>query len=267
MEDFVVIEARLKTGWTKEDALEHKKGVIRMVEAVGRVPNWSSVPIASELQAVVDYVLWELPNRQFDPLFENLFYEDDIKTELLSFVQSVINLSRLGVDTNVIDLNRLILLHGPPGTGKTTFCKALAQRLAWFSESGKLVQKLFDQIGDLASEKKWLVVVLVDEVESLVMGRNVSSAEPTDAVRAVNAVLTQIDKIRSYSNVLAAGRILLRALAEFARLGILSDFDEEKAAEQLGALVPADSKKSNIKTEEFVAALRQVLDEAAERRP
>lgn len=57
---------------------------------------------------------------------------------------------------------------------------------------------MFNQIEELAEDSKSFICVLIDEVESLTMGRNASfqNHEPSDSVRAVNAVLTQIDKIR-----------------------------------------------------------------------
>jgi SpoVK/Ycf46/Vps4 family AAA+-type ATPase len=41
-----------------------------------------------------------------------------------------------------------------------------------------------------------------DEVESLTAARKSSSQEPSDAIRVVNAVLTQLDSIKNHNNVL-----------------------------------------------------------------
>lgn len=43
----------------------------------------------------------------------------------------------------------------------------------WFSESGKLVSKLFAKITELVEDESCLVFVLIDEVESLTSARKV----------------------------------------------------------------------------------------------
>lgn len=74
----------------------------------------------------------------------------------------------------------------------------------WFSESGKLVMKLFNHISEVAEDPECFVVLLVDEVESIASARNASSrsGEPGDAIRVVNAVLTSLDTLKRKGNVL-----------------------------------------------------------------
>jgi pachytene checkpoint protein 2 len=75
----------------------------------------------------------------------------------------------------------------------------------YFSESGKLVSKMFDNIESmLLEEEETLVCVFVDEVETLTARREqaLSGNEPFDGMRAVNALLTALDRLRRYPNVI-----------------------------------------------------------------
>ena len=57
--------------------------------------------------------------------------------------------------------------------------------------------KMFENIHELVQDHKALVFLLIDEVESLAKCRQsaIIGNEPTDSIRAVNALLTQIDKL------------------------------------------------------------------------
>jgi len=170
---------------------------------------------------------WLLPCQEFSGLWESLVYDNEIKATLLQYARTTLLFSDKKVDSTIIAWNRVVLLHGPPGTGKTSLCKALAQKLTihlsnhftygqlieinshslfskWFSESGKLVMKMFQKIQELIDDREALVCVLIDEVESLTAARKsaMNGSEPSDAIRVVNAVLTQIDQIKNNPNVL-----------------------------------------------------------------
>lgn len=131
------------------------------------------------------------------------------------------------MDAHAVAWNQIVLLHGPPGTGKTSLCHALAHKLSirlrprfptacllevnahslcdrYFGESGKAVGRLFTHINQLVEDTSCLFFLLIDEVESLTAARKaaLSGNEPSDAVRVVNAVLTAIDSLRGKRNVL-----------------------------------------------------------------
>ena len=76
--------------------------------------------------------------------------------------------------------------------------------MQWFGESGKLVQRLFDNVKEKLADPSTFVVLIIDEVESLTSARkNASSGnESSDSMRMVNSLLTQLDGLKRFPNVL-----------------------------------------------------------------
>ncbi|CAF3523379.1 unnamed protein product [Adineta steineri] len=170
---------------------------------------------------------WSLPHSQFESLWETLEFDLPLKSQLMQYVFTVIRFDKANIDRTVIHCNQTILLYGPPGCGKTTLCKGLAQKVSirmkelfnrfyfyelnagslfskWFSESSHNLTRFFEDITQICCDPLTFVIILIDEIESLSMSRtsSLSSNEPSDMLRVVNTLLTQIDRLKSFSNIL-----------------------------------------------------------------
>ncbi|MEW2507945.1 MULTISPECIES: bifunctional GNAT family N-acetyltransferase/ATP-binding protein [unclassified Amycolatopsis] len=102
---------------------------------------------------------------------------------------------------------KAVILFGPPGTGKTSFAKAVASRLEWpFVElfpsrlasvgAGGLANSLRDVFADLAGLES--VVLFIDEVEEIAGVRSGLAVDPGHGV--TNELLKLIPGFRDHDN-------------------------------------------------------------------
>lgn len=168
--------------------------------------------------------LTELPDATWQDRWDRIFIPAAQKDRLLDYV--LFSLRYRGRVSQVgLPIHGLIVLSGPPGTGKTTLAGGVADQAArtlddgpllfvdidphvfpsqMLGESQRAVARLFERtLPDLASRGR-PVVVLLDEVEALAVSRSRASLEtnPVDVHRATDAVLSGVDRVaRTWPNV------------------------------------------------------------------
>jgi SpoVK/Ycf46/Vps4 family AAA+-type ATPase len=159
-----------------------------------------------------------LPAEHHDKDWDAIIVPRSVKERLLS--QALLTLKHGRKLAQLAGLpHGLIVLAGPPGTGKTTLARGLAQVAAlalaregattlveinphafpsdMLGESQRNIMRLLhDTIPELAARRPF-TVVLVDEVESFAVRRTTASFEtnPVDVHRATDAVMLGVDEI------------------------------------------------------------------------
>jgi pachytene checkpoint protein 2 len=166
----------------------------------------------------------KLPRDSFAAGWNAIKIDADVRTRLVAQALLAIQL-RQSFSFERIPVHGLILLSGPPGTGKTTLARGLANEVAKalapapvqflqvdphalgsssLGKSQKEVTKLFQQtIPEYAASGP--TIVLLDEVETLAADRQRMSLEanPIDVHRATDAALAGIDLLsRNHRNTL-----------------------------------------------------------------
>ncbi len=170
------------------------------------------------------FLRWQvLPRPGWEQWWDRIVVPEGLKERLYQYARQAIRMRAKFTQVGM-PLHGLVLLHGPPGTGKTSLAKGLANRLGqqlgqvlfaevdahsmpsqMLGESQRNVANLLEKsIPELAA-RELPVLVLLDEVTSVAVNRQMAmgGTDPVDVIRATDAALHGLDGLaRDHPNVL-----------------------------------------------------------------
>jgi len=160
--------------------------------------------------------LCDLPNAEFDDLWERIIVPAAVKERLVAQILLSFTI-RKRIPFGALPLHGLILLVGPPGTGKTSLAKGVASKAAGLlkgarprfiqvephgltsSALGRSQREMHTFFSATVAEyaAQGPLIVFLDEVETMAVDRQKLSldANPIDVHRATDAILASLDHL------------------------------------------------------------------------
>lgn len=164
--------------------------------------NFYNIPVDTESRLSIADI--------YPPQDQNdLILSSSVSSAITNFVDTINHFQKL-LDAG-LDIHLSLLLYGPPGCGKTTIAKELANRLqlpllvarldsmisSLLGSTSKNLRKLFEY----ASSKP--CVLFLDEFDAIAKNRN-DQNEQGELKRVINSLLQDIDDYLSEGNILIA---------------------------------------------------------------
>jgi transitional endoplasmic reticulum ATPase len=189
--------------------------VSAVLEASARAAGSGEPVTQQDLEAAIEATtpslgsapIGEMPSYGFDRVADLVDVKRRLTESVIWQMQDPDRFTRLGVDPP-----KGLLLHGPPGTGKTYVIRALARESGaaffpikgaelldkWVGESERAVREVFSRASAVAPS-----IIFFDELDALAPVRGSSTSSVTDSV--VAALLTEIDGISDRGDVFVIG--------------------------------------------------------------